>query len=548
MALNTEIPLQVQAPQITSPLQNIGSLMQLKGQMAEIALRNQQIEQSKQQAADIAEQVQTRHRQNEAQTKLSTILADPANHAKIRNGDLSPLWESGASPDVVNNVAAGLSTAYDKALSLSKDQAAFHATGRGLVKDAIEGIDAKDDTIAAQQLNGAMQVIGKDHPELVQGWQPLQPGPNFRQQIKDIGANNLVAHAMLVDQAGIDKNAADIRKLNSEADNSAADAKKKGALLPGEIKAQETTNEQNARTLAGTSATGVTAKDQATEAETQRHNKKTEGVSGAELALKQKQFDATFGSGLDANGQPLSPEAMKTAALQDPTAQAIANYQLAPPPAQTRGGVPSPILRKVLAINPQYDATTYPARSKTAADFSPAGASGKTITAADTALAHLKTLSDAGAALNNGDIQKLNQIANFLGAQTGKSAKETYDTINNMVSPEISKAVIGVAGGEGERQGTKVNYSSDLNNATRESNIAATVGLLGARYDKQAHAYESEMGHKLQRELSPESQAIRQKYSGGTGSSISVKDPRGVVHSFPTQKQADAFKQAAGIR
>lgn len=523
MPLDTNIPLQVQAPQITSPLQNIGSLMQLKGQMAEIALRNQQIEQSKQQAADIAEQVQARHRQNEAQTKLSTILADPANHAKIRNGDLSPLWESGASPDVVNTVATGLNTAYQKALDLSKDQAAFHATGRGLVKDAIEGIDPTDDAIAAQQLNGAMQVIGKDHPELVQGWQPLQPGPNFRQQIKDIGANNLVAHAMLVDQAGIDKNAADIRKLNSEADNSDADAKKKGALLPGEIKAQETTNEQNARTLAGTSPTGVTAKDQATEAETQRHNKKQEGVSGAELALKQKQFDATFGSGLDANGQPLSPEAMKAAALQDPTAQAIANYQLAPPPAQTRGGVPSPILRKVLAINPQYDATTYPARSKTAADFSPSGVSGKAITAADTALAHLNSISQAGSALNNGDIQKMNQVANFIGAQIGQSPKQTYDTIVSMVAPEISKAVIGEAGGEGERTAMSHNFSSSASPKQREDAIGAAVGLLGARFDKQSHAYESEMGRKLPRDLSPESQSIRQKYSGGGTAAASFK-------------------------
>lgn len=523
MALDTAIPLQVQAPQIASPLQNIGGLMQLKGQMAEIALRNQQIETSKQNAADIAEQVQKRKRENDAQAKLSTILADPANHAKIRNGDLSPLWESGASPDVVNTVATGLNTAYQKALDLSKDQAAFHATGRGLVKDAIEGIDPKDDAIAAQQFNGAMQVIGKDHPELTQGFTPLQAGPNFRQQVKDIAANNSVAHAMLVDQAAQDKSKADTAKLTADAGKATADAYKTTALLPGEIAAQGTKNDQDSLTLAGTSKTGVTAKDQATEAETLRHNKKTEGVSGAELALKQKQFDATFGSGLDVNGQPLSPEAMKTAALQDPTAVAAAHYQIKGPPIQTRGGVPSPLLRKILAINPDYNDTTFPARNKTALDFSPAGASGKTITAADTALAHLKTLSDAGAALNNGDIQKLNQIANFLGAQTGKSAKETYDTINNMVSPEISKAVIGVAGGEGERQGTKENYSSDLNNATRESNIAATVGLLGARFDKQAHAYESEMGHKLPRELSPESQAIRQKYSGGTAAPASFK-------------------------
>lgn len=258
---------------------------------------------------------------------------------------------------------------------------------------------------------------------------------------------------------------------------------------------------------------GLTPDQFTTTGETKRHNSAQEAVQRGELGIKQKTFDATLGSGLDANGQPLSPEAMKTAALQDPTAVAIAHYQVAPPPATTRGGMPNPVLRKVLAINPQYDATTYPARAATARGYSPTGQQGQQITAADTALAHLNTLSEAGKALQNGDIQAFNRIGNAIGVQLGSNPKAAYDTILNMVGPEISKSVIGAVGGEGERAGTAKNFSSDLSPKQRESNIAAAVGLLSARYDKAAHAYEQQMGVPLPRSLSPESQSVRQKYT-----------------------------------
>jgi hypothetical protein len=166
-----------------------------------------------------------------------------------------------------------------------------------------------------------------------------------------------------------------------------------------------------------------------------------------------------------------------------------------------------------MAINPAYDATEFPARNKTALDFSPAGTTGKALTAADTALAHLNALSIAGKALDNGDVGMVNKIANAYGVATGKSAKVTYDAILNMVAPEISKAVIGEAGGEGERLGMAKNYSSDLSTEQREKTIGAAAGLLGARFHKQQQAYESQMGIPLKRQLSPESQAVLGRYT-----------------------------------
>lgn len=264
---------------------------------------------------------------------------------------------------------------------------------------------------------------------------------------------------------------------------------------------------------------------------------------------EQKQFDATFGAGLDANGRPLSPEDRKNAALSDPTAVAIANYQI---PGPT--GRPTPLgksqMDKVLAINPNYDGSKFAERNKITQDFAASGKSGKAITSADTALAHLNSISIAGKALDNGDFKALNSIANSLGAQVGQSPKVTYDTIVGMVAPEISKAVIGEAGGEGERQGMAGNFSSSYSTPVREQAIGAAAGLLGARVHKQAQAYEADMGKPLERKLSPESQAVLDRYTGGgqaAGGIVTVKDPNGGVHTFNSQADADKFKKAANI-
>jgi hypothetical protein len=270
--------------------------------------------------------------------------------------------------------------------------------------------------------------------------------------------------------------------------------------------------------------------------QTARNENANTAISRGRLSLEQKKFDATIGSGLDANGQPLSADALKQAALQDPTAVAIANYQI-PPPAGRTTPIGMAIMRKVLAIDPQYDGTQFQARNKTAQDFSASGASGKAITSADTALAHLDAISRAGRALDNGDYKALNRIANEIGAQVGASPRNTYDTIVGMVSPEISKAVIGGAGGEGERQAMALNFKSDLAPKVREQAVGAAAQLLNARVQKMGHAYESTMGKPFARQLSPESKAVLDRYSG------KLPDGDGKVIDKETARQ---FYDAAG--
>jgi hypothetical protein len=237
-------------------------------------------------------------------------------------------------------------------------------------------------------------------------------------------------------------------------------------------------------------------------------------IAAAELGLRQQTFNATLGSGLDANGKPLSADDRKTLAMRDPTAVAMANYQIPPPNRTSAQGKAQ--YDKLLAINPDYDGTQFPMRNKTQQDFGPGGATGKAITSTDTALAHLSTLSQAGHAMENGDFKSLNSLANSVGAQIGRKPQNTYDTILSMVAPEISKAVIGGVGGESDRANIQNRFSSSLSDPVREAAIGGAVSLLAARYDKQAEAYKSAMGKDLPRQLSPESQAVRKHYAGGS--------------------------------
>jgi hypothetical protein len=555
MAADASIILGIRPPEQASPLQTIGGLMQIKEAQARQALQAQQIRQSQAAVADQEQQTAQRERQNQSLAMVTDILKDPIHAAAVGKGDVSELQRRGVDPTIVQQVQKGVLENQKNQALLDKDKLALNAEHHAAIAKAFDGVlhtYGDDPELLPSVYAGTLQnLISEGHlnkgtfPDTIKDASEIKnllAVNGYQANINDVALARKGAESKV---ALTDAQAAEATGKGAEAN---AIAGKTTALLPGELTGQKTKNAQDALTLAGTSPTGITAKDLATEAETARNHRATEATTRAEVAIKQKQFDATFGSGLDVNGQPLSPEAMKAAALQDPTAQAIAHYQLPGPPVQTRGGAPSPILRKVLAINPNYDGTQFAERNKVQQDFSAAGASGKAITSADTALAHLDTVSKAGAALNNGDVQQLNRLANTVGVQVGSTPKQTYDTIISMVAPEISKAVIGAAGGEGERQDMKGNFSSNLSPQQREQAIGAAAGLLAARVKKQAHAYETSMGAPLdiEKRLSPESVAVMKRYSGG-GGTVSVTDPNGGVHAFPNQAAADAFKKAAGI-
>jgi len=199
MGLNPSIPLQVQVPQPSSPLETIAGIMQIRGQMAQMAYRQQEIEKMK-------AETQQRNRDLDSYNKVQQVLADPAKRERIvKQQDYTPIWEAGVSPNIGQDVIGKLQGLATTAQGLIKGKAEHHAAGRAILTTTIEGLDPKDDTRAATQWNGAIDILAQDHPELAQNLEKLTPGPNFRDQIKQIAGTNSVAHTILEHQAALEK-------------------------------------------------------------------------------------------------------------------------------------------------------------------------------------------------------------------------------------------------------------------------------------------------------------------------------------------------------
>lgn len=298
---------------------------------------------------------------------------------------------------------------------------------------------------------------------------------------------------------------------------------------------KRTEEERNRRVLAGTSKLGVTKKDQLEieakfeEAKARNaHWKNEETIGLGNLTLNRQKFEAQNGARLDENGNPHMDENGKP--VISAQAKAIAEYR-APPPG-TRYANAAGIYKQIEAYNeavgaPKYDANKFAENNKTRLDYSPGGATGKKLRAVDTALSHLHTLSEAGQALKNGDIRVLNSIANGLGLQVGSSPVAAYETIAQMVSPEITNAVIEGAGGERERESMAKNFSASASDSQRNASISAATRLLGERHSKAEHAYRQQVGHEMPVQLSPSSRAALDKVRGGGGKGITVVDPSG---------------------
>lgn len=154
------------------------------------------------------------------------------------------------------------------------------------------------------------------------------------------------------------------------------------------------------------------------------------GLAKNRNAREQKQFDVTYGQGVDANGEP----------TVSPQAQAIANYRMPPVSARSMASGPGKVLmEEVMRANPSYDATQYQTRQKARIAFT-TGSQGQTINSLNTAIGHLDQFVGVINALGNGNFQPGNQAFNWLKSTFGESAPTNFDGIRSIMSGELASA------------------------------------------------------------------------------------------------------------
>jgi len=164
---------------------------------------------------------------------------------------------------------------------------------------------------------------------------------------------------------------------------------------------------------------------------------------------------------------PVDDKAVET------TAQAIANYQQAPLSGYAlRSPGAQQIMQKVIELNPDYQATRYPEVAKAMRDFG-TGKQGDTTRALNVSIDHLASLKELIAALNGGNVQQINRVANFLQSQLGlSSAPTTFDAAKTVIGSEVIKAVQGGASALGDRE--EIRKSIDAKNTPDQLNDAVT--------------------------------------------------------------------------
>lgn len=114
--------------------------------------------------------------------------------------------------------------------------------------------------------------------------------------------------------------------------------------------------------------------------------------------------------------------------------------------AQDRG-----IMGTVAQINPNWSNADYQVNLANEKAFGP-GKKGDTIRSFSVTVDHLHTLSDLADALDNGDIQVVNRLGNYIASQTGKPAPTDFNAAKGLVADEIVKAVVGAGGALGDRE------------------------------------------------------------------------------------------------
>ena len=202
-------------------------------------------------------------------------------------------------------------------------------------------------------------------------------------------------------------------------------------------------------------------------------------------------------------------------AQADATAKGIANYQIAPLSGfAMRSPAGIALMGKVLQENPDFHGEYYNTFQKTENDAT-TGKIGTSANALNTMMGHLQVLDTAADALKNNDVQAINRIANFLGAQVGQTPKTTYDTIVHRIGPEVTKAYLASGGSVGERGTNEQDFSSNLGPDQIKQNIGVSALLADSKIKALQDQYQrGTYGRGKQNLITPEAEAARQKLAG----------------------------------
>jgi hypothetical protein len=511
--IDPSIALSYKSPQIPDMAEGLIRGMQLKGmqqqqQMGSLELQQKQIEM-----------------QDQATMRQAYMES---------NGDLEQTLQramkSGASPKALMGLRSSMMEMQQKAANLSETQLKVQqGHGAALSSEASGLLSEPDPAKRMAAFPGSVQrLVSGGYITPQDGQKMLTSAAADPSTLSDDNLKMLVAHGMTAkDQADT---ALKARTVQAEADTAAAralTAKTSADKLTAELPGITAEGQQKQRVLAGTNPQGITADQQATlagqaatRAQTASHNAVEERQGAGRLsveqqaqALRQTQFNATLGAGLDANGQrrvgpdgkPLSGEAY-LATLQPAYAamvKAIAGGR------QTQLPRGKELAWIMSAVN-QYDPTFTNQRAELRKAFT-TGKDGSNIGALNTATVHLDQLADVAKAMQNGNFHPGNEFFNATWRMFGNATPTNFEGLKSAVAGELANALKGNA--------TDVeiaNLSKSIDAANSPQQLAGVIDThmhtLGAKLNTYDERYHAQMPEDKWSPVLPAAQAAFQKH------------------------------------
>jgi hypothetical protein len=192
------------------------------------------------------------------------------------------------------------------------------------------------------------------------------------------------------------------------------------------------------------------------------------------------------------------------------------------------------VMQKVYSVDPDFNQQ----RAELRKDYT-VGRQSIEIKAVNTALGHIGVLGDAIDALNNGNVQILNSLANRIGVQTGDTPVTTFNTIVHRVGPELSKAYIGAGGSAGERGTDEKDFDPSLGAGQLKSNVGISAQLLRSKIGALENQWDQNKSPNMKsfedQFISPEAKKQLDRWAPG-GKSVGAAGPGGHVIAIGNNK------------
>ena len=530
--------LSFQAPQMASPMQSIGALMQVRKSMAELAQHQALAEQEKQNALRLQAETEQKNRDLLDANTVKELMGDPDASAKIMRGDLSILGGK-VSPDMVFKVGKNVNDYHKELATGTETDLKNRSTALGQLADSVMDLQALGDVGkineqlpgVIQRLDPVLKALKIDPSQLPSS---INSFDDLTKALAGLGAQKAAADKVLATK---EKEAELASKVGAE--------KRAADLAPGALAKQalDITKAQQE-----TTGTQPISPYQQAELDTKGETNPTE----ASLALKVAKGKAPGASPEDVAAGAAADMALKRLDASRLASRPVVNVNMTPEQASTTAGAiasgkldPASVramlrrqpglLGEVLKIDPKFDEGDLDKRYQTLKEFTNSSNSkaGGQVTALNVLIHHADLYMETAKALNNGTFKPGNAAYNAVASAFGSAPPQTADLVARFFAGETGKVATGGVPAEGEINGILKNLSSSNSPAQIDQAGKALLQIAGGRAVPLIEQVKDARLDDVVHVIRPDSQEILSRHGfdpktmKSTGAASGAKPPKG---------------------